>query len=158
MHYISHFLIVKTTAVYVITALQLPVIYYVRNAITVSYSSQSHWAPAVSLFSSISAPLYFCCSRNEFIPASAEQTLPVTTVWLISSKLKPIQQRRELPSCWKYITEIPLQDFSLFTICVFNIFSERELFAICCRQSVGLSVVCNARAPYSGGPNFQQCF
>jgi len=40
------------------------------------------------------------------------------------------------------------------------IFSERELtfmFAICCRPSVCLSsVVCNARAPYSGGCNFRQ--
>ena len=46
------------------------------------------------------------------------------------------------------------------------IFSERELtfpFAIChrpsvCRLSVCLSVVCNVRAPYSGGSNFRQYF
>ena len=52
------------------------------------------------------------------------------------------------------------------------VFSERELaftFAICYRPSVclsvclsdvvyRLSVVCNARAPYSGGCNFQQHF
>jgi len=46
------------------------------------------------------------------------------------------------------------------------LFSERELafmFAICylpsvCRLSVCLSVVCNARAPYSGGCNFQKFF
>jgi len=41
------------------------------------------------------------------------------------------------------------------------IFSERELtftFAICCRPSVCLSVVCNVRAPYSGGSNFRQYF
>ena len=41
-------------------------------------------------------------------------------------------------------------------------FSERELtftFAICCRPSVcRLSVVGNARAPYSGGCNFRQYF
>jgi len=39
--------------------------------------------------------------------------------------------------------------------------SERELtftFAICCRPSVCLSSVCNARAPYSGGWNFCQYF
>ena len=44
-----------------------------------------------------------------------------------------------------------------------TIFSERELtFAICYRPSVRLSVclssVCNARAPYSGGWNFQAIF
>ena len=46
------------------------------------------------------------------------------------------------------------------------VFSERELtftFAICCRPSVCLSVVClsvvgNARAPYSGGSNFRKYF
>jgi len=42
------------------------------------------------------------------------------------------------------------------------VFSERELtftFAICCRPSVcRLSVVGNARAPYSGGSNFSQYF
>jgi len=40
------------------------------------------------------------------------------------------------------------------------LFSERELtFAICCRPSVcRLTVVCNARAPYSGGWNFRQYF
>jgi len=47
------------------------------------------------------------------------------------------------------------------------VFSERELtftFAICCRLSVcllsvcRLSFVCNARAPYSAGGNFRQCF
>ena len=42
------------------------------------------------------------------------------------------------------------------------IFRERELtftFAICYRPSVcGLSVVCNVRAPYSGGSNFRQYF
>jgi len=42
-------------------------------------------------------------------------------------------------------------------------FSERELaftFAICCRPPsvVCLSVVCNVRAPYSGGSNFRQYF
>jgi len=40
-------------------------------------------------------------------------------------------------------------------------FSERELtftFAICCLPSVCLSVVCNAREPYSGGSNSRQCF
>ena len=41
-------------------------------------------------------------------------------------------------------------------------FSERELtftFTICCRPSVCcLSVVCNVRAPYSGGWNFRQYF
>jgi len=48
-----------------------------------------------------------------------------------------------------------------------RVFSERELtftFAICYRPSVCLSsvvclsVVCNARAPYSGGWNFRQYF
>jgi len=43
-----------------------------------------------------------------------------------------------------------------------NVFSERELtftFAICCRSSVCQSfVVCNVRAPYSGGCNFRQYF
>jgi len=42
-----------------------------------------------------------------------------------------------------------------------TVFSERELmftFAICYRPSVGLSFVCNARAPYSGGSNFRQFF
>jgi len=43
-----------------------------------------------------------------------------------------------------------------------HVFSERELtftFAICCRPSVcRLSVVGNARAPYSGGSNFRQYF
>ena len=42
------------------------------------------------------------------------------------------------------------------------IFSERErefTFAICYRPSVcRLSVVCNVRAPYSGGSNFRQYF
>jgi len=42
------------------------------------------------------------------------------------------------------------------------IISERELtftFAICYRLSVcRLSVVCNVRAPYSGGSNFRQYF
>jgi len=41
------------------------------------------------------------------------------------------------------------------------IFSERELmftFAMCYRPSVCLSVVCNFRAPYSGGLNFRQYF
>ena len=42
------------------------------------------------------------------------------------------------------------------------IFNERELtftFAICCRPSIcRLSVVCNVRAPYSGGSNFRQYF
>jgi len=39
--------------------------------------------------------------------------------------------------------------------------SERELkfmFAICCRPSLCLSSVCNARAPYSIGWNFPQIF
>ena len=31
-------------------------------------------------------------------------------------------------------------------------------FAICCRPSVCLSSVCNARSPYSGGWNFRQYF
>jgi len=35
------------------------------------------------------------------------------------------------------------------------LFSERSLYAIA-RPSVCLSVVCNARAPYSGGSNFPQ--
>jgi len=43
---------------------------------------------------------------------------------------------------------------------VMLVFSERELmftFAICYRPSVcRLSVVCNVRAPYSGGSNFRQ--
>jgi len=43
-----------------------------------------------------------------------------------------------------------------------TVFSERELmftFAICCRPSVcPMSVVGNARAPYSGGCNFRQYF
>jgi len=43
-----------------------------------------------------------------------------------------------------------------------TVFSERELtftFAICYRPSVcRLSVVCNVRAPYSGGSNFRQYF
>ena len=43
-----------------------------------------------------------------------------------------------------------------------EVFSERELtitFAICYRPSVcRLSSVCNVRAPYSGGSNFQQYF
>jgi len=47
-----------------------------------------------------------------------------------------------------------------------SFFSERELTftcAICCRPSVRLSVVClsvvcNARAPYSGSCNFRQSF
>ena len=42
------------------------------------------------------------------------------------------------------------------------VFSERELtftFAICYRPSVcRLSVVCNVRAPYSGGSDFRQYF
>jgi len=42
------------------------------------------------------------------------------------------------------------------------VFSERKLkftFTICYRPSVCLSsVVCNARAPYSGGSNFRQYF
>jgi len=49
--------------------------------------------------------------------------------------------------------------FALHKFCVF---SERELtftFAICYRPSVcRLSVVCNVRAPYSGGSNFRQYF
>jgi len=48
------------------------------------------------------------------------------------------------------------------TIYVSLVFSERELtftFAICYRPSVSLSsVVCNARAPYSGGSIFRQYF
>ena len=43
-----------------------------------------------------------------------------------------------------------------------SVFSQRELtftFAICYRPSVcRLSVICNARAPYSGGSNFRQYF
>jgi len=42
-----------------------------------------------------------------------------------------------------------------------TVFSKRELtftFAICCRPSVCLSVVCNVRAPYSGGSSFRQYF
>ena len=42
-----------------------------------------------------------------------------------------------------------------------GLFSERELtftFAICCRPSVCLSSVGNARAPYSGGSYFRQYF
>ena len=43
-----------------------------------------------------------------------------------------------------------------------TVFSGREFtftFAICCRPSVcRLSVVCNVRAPYSGGSNFRQYF
>jgi len=43
-----------------------------------------------------------------------------------------------------------------------SVFSERELtftFAICYRPSVcRLSVICNVRAPYSGGSNFRQYF
>jgi len=37
------------------------------------------------------------------------------------------------------------------------IFSERER-AKCCRPSICLLSVCNARAPYSGGCNFRQYF
>jgi len=50
------------------------------------------------------------------------------------------------------------QDFDSPSSFIF--ISERELaFAICYRPSVcRLSVVCNARAPYSAGWNFQQCF
>ena len=53
----------------------------------------------------------------------------------------------------------------VFYACFFVVFSERKLtftFAICCRPSVCRlsdclsSVVCNARAPYSGGCNFRQ--
>jgi len=48
----------------------------------------------------------------------------------------------------------------------FSVFSERELtftFAIwyrpsVCLSSICLSVVCNVRAPYSGGSNFRQYF
>jgi len=39
--------------------------------------------------------------------------------------------------------------------------SEREItftFAICCRPSICLSVICNVRAHYSGGSNFPQYF
>ena len=55
----------------------------------------------------------------------------------------------------------------MLRIYVLNVFSERErefTFAICYRPSVCLSVicrlsiVCNARAPYSGGSNLQQYF
>ena len=50
--------------------------------------------------------------------------------------------------------------FSLFHT-VFSFFSEPELtstFAIRCRLSVCLSVVCNVRASYSGGSIFWQYF
>ena len=66
------------------------------NSSTVSYSSHSECLAAVSLLSSRSAPLFFCCFRNDFIPARAEQTVSVTTKWFISSKLKPKQRRREI--------------------------------------------------------------
>ena len=53
----------------------------------------------------------------------------------------------------------------LYTLALFvmyrryQLFSEREVtFAICCRPVVCLSVVCNVRALYSAGSNFQQCF
>jgi len=51
-------------------------------------------------------------------------------------------------------------DFTFNRLCM-KLFSERELtftFAICCRPSVCLSVVCDVRAPYSGGSNFWQYF
>ena len=57
----------------------------------------------------------------------------------------------------------PKADDTFVKICYFlMVFSERELtftFAICYRPSVcRLSVVCNVRAPYSGGCNFWQYF
>jgi len=36
--------------------------------------------------------------------------------------------------------------------------SISQSIAVCYRPSVCLSVVCNARAPYSGGSNFRQSF
>ena len=60
-----------------------------------------------------------------------------------------------------------LQNVCYLLIHFFSVFSERELtftFAICYRPSVCrlsvicLSSVCNVRAPYSGGSNFQQYF
>jgi len=39
-----------------------------------------------------------------------------------------------------------------------RIFSERSLFAVARPSVVCLSVVCNFRALYSGGSNFQQYF
>ena len=39
-----------------------------------------------------------------------------------------------------------------------HIFSERELTFVAMLSPVRLSVVCNVRAPYSGGSNFRQYF
>jgi len=62
---------------------------------------------------------------------------------------------------WQQVT--PTENLVKFGLIVF---SELELtfrFAICCCPSVclsvvSLSVVCNVRAPYSGGSNFRQYF
>jgi len=55
-------------------------------------------------------------------------------------------------------------NLGILALCVVmrNFMSEcveiQRFFSICCRPSVCLSVVCNARAPYSGGSNFPQYF
>ena len=66
--------------------------------------------------------------------------------------------RHSAPAVWNSLRKTVLDSSSL------TVFSERELtftFAICyrpSRPSVCLSVVCNARALYSGGSNFRQYF
>jgi len=61
--------------------------------------------------------------------------------------------------CTLFLIALPFSVCNQRLLCwtIFTIFSERELtftFAICGRPSVCLSVVCNVRAPYSGGSNF----
>jgi len=57
----------------------------------------------------------------------------------------------------------PCNDAILVSPVELVIFSEHEreshsLYAVACPSVVCLSVVCNARAPYSGDSNFQQYF
>jgi len=64
---------------------------------------------------------------------------------------------------WMKIAAESMSLWILWSVCwkAFHFVSERELtftFAICHRPSVCLSVVCNVRAPYSGGSSFRQYF
>jgi len=87
-------------------------------------------------------------------PCSAARSMPYT---LSAVKYVKLQQSQS----GVYILHLQ-QSYH----CLLILFSERELtftFAICYRPSVcrlvcRLSVVCNARTPYSGGSNFPQYF
>ena len=78
-------------------------------------------------------------------------------IWQWKSQLANLVANRD----WLIVTVLQATACKIRTIYESLVFSERELtftFAICYRPSVCLSVVCNARAPYSGRWNFPQYF